>query len=111
MTAISKQTAMDIALAYREVEAAEDLLKDVRAELDRVGHSSGDIRDALGRVQHGLQLGVPSGQNSHRLFNVPFSLAPPVIEAHIASQRALIAALTEKARIELSAPPSDGGQG
>lgn len=109
MSAISKQTAMDIALAYREVEAAEGLLKDVRDALDRVGRG-GDIRDAFGRVQHGLQLGVPSGDNSHRLFNVPFALAAPVIEAHIAAQRGLIAALTEKAKIEMSAlPTQDGG--
>lgn len=106
MTVISKQTAMDIALAYREVEAAEGLLEDVRKEVDRFGRSGADIRDAFGRVQHGLQLGVPSSQNSHRLFNVPFSLAGPIIEAHIASQRALIALLTEKAKVEMASAPA-----
>ncbi len=108
MAAISKQTAMDIALAYREVEAAEGLLKDVREALDRTARS--DIRDAFGRVQHGLQLGVPSGDNGHRLFNVPFTLAAPVIEAHIAAQRALIATLTEKAKIEIAALPTKDGE-
>lgn len=99
MSQISKQTAMDVALAYREVETAEKLLADVR-ETNR-GRATNDIRDAFGRVQHGLQLGVPSGDSSTRLFNVPFSLAVPIIEAHIAHHRAVIVALTEKAKIEM----------
>ncbi len=97
---ISKQTAMDIALAYREIETAETLLADIRKATDGP-HRQEDIRDAFGRVQHGLQLGIPSGPGSHRLFNVPYSLAIPVIEAHVASQRAQISALNEKARHEV----------
>lgn len=96
---ITKQTAMDIALAYREVETAERLLADLKEARSR--HSAPDIRDAFGRLQNGLQLGVPSGENSHRLFNVPWSLAEPIIQAHIANQRAIIAALSEQAKAEL----------
>lgn len=102
MSGISKQTAIDIALAYREVESAEGLLADVRKTMDRFAQQ--DIRDAFGRRQAGLQLGVPSGDNSHQLFNVPYSLAVPVIETHIAHHRAVIATLSEKARAELDAP-------
>lgn len=102
MTLISKETATDIALAYRELEAAEKLLEEVRqaTETFRVK----DIRDAFGRVQTGLQLGVPSGDTSTRLFNVPYSLAIPVIETHVAHHKAKLATLSEKARQELSAP-------
>jgi hypothetical protein len=100
MTAISKQTAMDIALAYREVESAERLLEDVREATKRTGPPT-DIRDAFGRTQHGLQLGVPSGDGSTRLFGVPYGLAMPIIEAHAAQHRAVILALTEKARSEI----------
>jgi hypothetical protein len=96
---ITKQTAMDIALAYRELETAEALLSEITEALRR--HETPDIRDVFGRHQEGLQLGVPAGQNSHRLFNVPWKMAKPIIEAHIAQQRALIATLTEKARIEM----------
>ncbi|HHV68219.1 MAG TPA: hypothetical protein GXX48_11325 [Ochrobactrum intermedium] len=100
MTAlIRKNTAMDIALAYREVETAEKLLEEI--EQARKKHQTPDIRDAFGRHQGGLQLGVPMGQNGHQLFNVPWSMARPIIEAHIASQKALLSALTEKARIEM----------
>lgn len=98
---ISKQTAMDIALAHREIETAEALLAQITDALSRSRTSSPDIRDAFGRHQGGLQLGVPTGENGHRLFNVPWALARPVIEAHIAQQTSIIAALNEKARIEL----------
>lgn len=97
--AISADTATDIALAYREIQTAEKLLADiVHAHENR---EQPDIRDAFGRLQGGLQLGVPSGNQGHRLFDVPWNLARPIIEAHIASKRAILSALNEKARIEL----------
>lgn len=97
---VSKKTAMDIALAYREVETAEALLAEITESLSR--RSSPDIRDAFGRHQDGLQLGVPSGNNGHRLFNVPWVLARPIIEAHIAQQKSIITALSEIAATELA---------
>lgn len=110
MSEISKQTATDIAMAYREVEVAESLLADVRGVLGR--SPAADIRDAFGRPQSGLELGVPSGDSSKRLFRLPYTLAVPVIEAHIANQRAIISALTEKARIEMSgSDPLTRGEG
>lgn len=99
---ISKQTATDIAITYREIETAEKLLAEIAEAL--ANHEEPDLRDAFGRRQGGLQLGVPSGSNGHRLFNVPWGLAKPVIEAHIAQQKSEIAALAEKAKIELAQP-------
>jgi hypothetical protein len=95
---------MDIALAYREVETAEKLLADVVEARSR--HSVPDIRDAFGRLQGGLQLGVPMG-TGHTLYNVPWSIAKPIIETHIAHHRAAIAALTEKAKAEMALPPEE----
>lgn len=96
---ISKTTAMDIALAYREVETAEKLLEEIIEARSR--HETPDIRDAFGRLQGGLQLGIPYGKDSLRLFNVPWEMCRPIIEAHIARQRSLLSTLTEKARIEM----------
>ncbi|MGX9980667.1 hypothetical protein [Methylobacterium fujisawaense] len=101
MALISNETATAIAYAYREIETAEKLLTDIVEAMNR--REQPDIRDAFGRRQGGLQLGVPSGENGHRLFNVPWSLARPIIETHIAAQRAHVAALTEKARVEIGA--------
>lgn len=101
--AIQQQTAMDIALAYREIENATKLLADIEEALNK--HESPDIRDVFGRPQGGLQLGVPSGHASHLLFDVPWwALAKPVIEAHIASKQAVLLALNERARHELGLP-------
>lgn len=96
---VSFDTALKIAHAYREIECAEQLLTDINEAMSR--HSAPDIRDAFGRRADGLQLGVPSGENGHRLFNVPWALARPVIEAHLAQQRAVIGVLSEKARVEI----------
>ncbi|MCF6111960.1 hypothetical protein [Mesorhizobium muleiense] len=98
---ISKETSHQIAYAYREIETAEALLKEITDAVDR--YKQPDIRDAFGHRQDGLQLGVPSGENSRRLFHVPWSMARPIIESHIAAQRSLLALLSEKARIELDA--------
>lgn len=96
---ISKDTATDIALAYREIEVAEKLLAEVVETVSR--HEVSDVRDAFGRRQNGLQLGVPTSDTARRMFDVPWNLAKPIIEAHIASKKALLSALTEKARAEL----------
>lgn len=97
---LSMTTAMDIALVHREIDTAEKLLAQVEEQIDKRPFTD-DIRDHFGRVQNGLQLGVPSGDKAQRLFNVPWTLAKPVIEAHIANQRARLSVLSEKARIEL----------
>lgn len=97
---ITRDTAMDIALAYREIETAEKLLADVTEARNR--HVTPDIRDAFGRHQDGLQLGVPSGNMSQRMFNVPWSIVKPVIETHIAHHKARLAVLSAKASEELS---------
>ena len=96
---ISSETARDIAFAYREVNTATELL----AKIKEAGRDIPDIRDAFGR-QKGLQLGVPSGESSYRLYDVPWSMCKPILEAHIAQQRAIISALSEKALIEAEAP-------
>lgn len=96
---ISSKTAMDIALAHREVETAEKLLAEIEEARSRF--SPVDIRDAFGRRQDGLQLGVPSGNNGHRIFNLPWEVCRPVIELHIANQRAQIQILSEKAMTEM----------
>ena len=107
---ISKETATDIALAYREIATAEQLLTDITEAAGR--YQSSDIRDVFGRRVEGLQLGVPNGKDSQRLFMVPWSMARPIIQAHIAQRQAELALLNEKARIELDAvapPAADGG--
>lgn len=101
---IRRETAYAIACAYAEIEAGEKLLAKVE-EVVRRGDTP-DIRDAFGRQARGLQLGIPSGDNATRMVDVQWSLAAPVIRAHIAQQRAKLALLNEQVRSELDAPPT-----
>lgn len=94
------QFMIEPSLAYREVETAEALLSNIKDALK--DNTAPDLRDAFGRSQAGLQLGVQNGQMDHRLFNVEWALACPIIEAHIAKHRAIIEALSQTARIELA---------
>lgn len=97
---ISKNTATDIALAYREMERAQELMDEIEKRRSR--YEAPDIRDAFGRPSAGLQLGIPSSDSSRTLHNVPWELCRPVLEVHIAHHRQRIAILSEKARLELS---------
>ena len=96
---ISAKTSLEIAQAHQEVRCAEELLEKIESALNE--KEVPDIRDAFGRRQGGLQLGVPSGEHARKLFNVPWTLAKPVIEAHIANQRSIIAALSTRAVLEV----------
>lgn len=102
---ISKETATAIALAHREIETAEALLKKISDALDR--REQPDLRDSFGR-QRGLQLGVPTSETGMNLYDVPWSIARPVIETHIAAQRALVTTLSAKAVAEMSLKSTTG---
>ena len=108
MKSVSKQTATDIALSYREIERAQELLDKVTESLGR--REQPDIRDAFGRQHGGLQLGVPSGQSGHTLYNVPWNLCAPILRAHIQHHENRIEALTELARLEITSATPEPSQ-
>lgn len=106
---ITRDTAAMIWNAYREISAAEKLLSDMKEVRDRehLDPRAATLRDAFGRVQQ-LQLGIPSGDNSHRIFDVSPVLAESVIRAHIENKRAELCEANERARIELSTAEAGG---
>jgi hypothetical protein len=101
---ITKKTAERIWVAYREIESGEKLLEDMARERDRydVDEHAPTLQDAFGRARH-IQLGVPSGENSHRLFQVSPVLAESCIRAHIEHKRVDLVEANEVARMELEA--------
>ncbi len=112
---ISLETCMAIYAAYREINAGEKLLADMKAErekhrFDEVDKYAPTLKDAFGRARQ-LQLGVPSGENAHRIFDVSPVLAESVIRAHIEIKRAELVEANERARIELSASPVEEREG
>lgn len=107
---ISKETAADIAFAYRELEVGEELLKKIEEAKSR--GEPPDFRDAFGRRRSGITLGWPTGDTAKTLFDVPMSIAPAVVRAHLAEMRSKLMALNELALIEaktpvLAAPPPE----
>lgn len=102
---LSMETIGAVYHAMREIEAGEKLLADMKEirsrEADRDKHAP-TLKDAFGRARQ-LQLGIPSGENGHRLLDVSPVLAESVIRAHIENKRAELANANERARIELGA--------
>ena len=95
---ITKQTAYEICCAYNEIEHGKQLLIDLDEAAEE--HGTPEIRDVFGRLK-GLQLGVPTSTNSHRLFDVAPELGRQIIKTHIAQKEAELAVLNERARAEL----------
>lgn len=90
--------------AENEAEAIEKgtaWLKEIRERHERDKYAS-TLKDAFGRERQ-LQLGIPSGENGHRLLDVSPVLAESVIRAHIENKRAQLVEANERARIELGA--------
>ena len=99
---ITQETCAAIYSAHREIIAGEKLLEDMKAQRERIDADkyAPTLKDAFGRARQ-LQLGIPSGENAHRLFDVSPVLAESVIRAHIENKRAELVEANERARIEL----------
>lgn len=97
---LSMETATRIWNAHREITVGENLRDEMKKALE-TGEDP-NPRDGFGRRRN-LQIGVPSGDNAHRLFDVEPSLAIHIIDAHIASKQAELAKASIAARIELGA--------
>lgn len=101
---ITQETAARIWNAHREIETAKKMLEDVAKGREKSFHDLDEhaptLRDAFGHRRH-FQLGVPSGENGHRLFEVSPVLAESCIRAHIENKRRDLAEANEAARIEL----------
>jgi len=99
---IKKETAERIWLAYREIEAGEKLLSDMAKvrETETIDKYGPTLKDAFGHRRQ-LQLGIPSGENEHRLLDVSPVLAEACIRAHIERKRVELVEANEIARVEL----------
>lgn len=109
MTAIiSFETAQKIAFAHSEMRAARTLIEQIKQKSPY--DDLPDIRDDFGGRRGALQLGVPSGNASHRLYNVDYNLAVPILEAHVAKQYATILSLTQQAIAEANGAGAEGNK-
>lgn len=102
---ITPDTAARIWNIHREIKTGEKLLEDMAHELSKpfaevTNPHAPRLKDAFGRRVH-LSLGIPCGEDSHKLIDIHPKLAESVIRAHIERKRAELAEANEQARIEL----------
>ena len=99
--AISRQTALDIALAYDDLDRAETLLAEIGEKM-REG-TTPSVRDIFGRKRDGLGIAVLDGNDGSWQFFVEWTLARTIIESHIANVKDRLAGLNKIARGEINA--------
>lgn len=98
---ITKETAVKIFHAHQEVEKSKKLIADMAEIVAKDKEKKIPyLHNAFGE-RSGLQLGVPSGDNAHRLFNVNLELSLKIIEKHIEEQQTRLTELMAIAAIEL----------
>lgn len=95
---ITKGTAQKIWNCYEQIERCKMLISDMKEELEKTGDER--LIDAFGEKK-GLQLGVPCGSGSHRLFDVRVDLAMNIISSHIEDNEKELLRLKALAEIEL----------
>jgi len=98
---ITQETAGKIWQCHREIEAAKELLANEKifpANDSRAWHEL-----PVGRwTREGFELVVPKDDTCKQLYGIKPELAKSVIRAHLAAMEALLAELSECARLELS---------
>lgn len=98
---ITKETAVKIAYCHDEIEKCHKLIKDMAEVLAKDKEKSRPtLPNAFGE-NVGLQLGVPSGDSSYRIFSVNAELSVKIIETHIEEKTKRLAELMAIASIEL----------
>lgn len=99
---ISSGTVERIWKCQREIAIGKSLLEEMKRIVENMRRDDHPerIKDAFGR-ERDLQLGIPSGENCHRLLNVSPALATSIIRTHIANKEAELVEANEQARIEL----------
>jgi hypothetical protein len=99
MTTITMDTAAAIWKAHREIEAAKNMLVEIR-DRKKAGDDPNPL-DGFGRRRQ-YELGVPHGDNGHRLFGLSPELALHIIEAHITRKQAELVEACTRAALELN---------
>lgn len=98
---ITKETACKIWACHEEIEKSEKLIKDMAEVLQQDKEKTfPNLYNAFGE-RKGLQLGVPSGSNGHRIYDVNADLSVKIIEKHIEEKNKRLVELMAIAKIEL----------
>lgn len=97
---ITKETVVKIWNCYNEIESAEKLMEEMAESLRKRPDEVPSLRNAFGD-RCGLQLGVPSGNDSQRIFGVNTEMGVKIILNHIAEKKQRLEELRTIAMSEL----------
>lgn len=99
---LTKETCIKIAQCYQEIENANRIITDMAKIVEQDKDKTyPNLYNAFGE-RKGLQLGVPSGDNGQRLFDVNLDMGVKVIEQHIKDKNRRLEELMVIAKLELS---------
>ncbi len=104
MTAIlSQELAMKIFNAHSEILRANKLLDEINIYLSKSEDNEPTevLRDAFGRQQHKLELGIPSGHSSRSIISLSPQLGKYIIEAHLSDMEKELKELSLAAALSL----------
>lgn len=99
---ITKETAVKIWNCYNEIESAEKIISDLAESSKKSPDEPPSLRNAFGD-RCGLQLGVPCGSDSHRLFGVNLEMSIKIVQQHIDEKHRRLEELKAIAMLELKA--------
>ena len=98
---ITKETAAKIYFCHEQIENCNKLINDMAEVLKKdIDKTTPQFHNAFGE-KVGLQLGVPSGSDSYRIFGVNAELSIKIIEKHIEEKTTRLNELMAIAKIEL----------
>jgi hypothetical protein len=97
---ITKQTAVKIWNCYNEIESAEKAIADLVESLKEFVDEPPSLINAFGE-RCGLQLCVPSGGDSHRIFGINSEISIQIIQQHIDKKYERLEELKAIADLEL----------
>ena len=95
---IEKETARRIWNCYQEIESSKELVVNIKSHIDNDEEPT--PRDCFGK-RGNYELGVPTNNHTHRIYDVNPRLALSVVKAHMANKTNELVELNEQARIEL----------
>jgi len=100
---ITKETCVKIWNCWQQIDNSETLLKNMAEKLIKDKEKTPPtLHNAFGE-NVGLQLGIPSGNETYRLYNINLELSTKVIETHIEEQKRKLKELEAICKIELHA--------
>ena len=100
---ITKETAVKIAFCHEQIENCQKIINDMAEVLKKDSEKqTPKLHNAFGE-KVGLELGVPSGDSSYRIFGVNTELGIKIIQSHVEEKKKRLVELMAIATIELTA--------